>query len=93
MNYQGLRQKVRDFNRTYPVGTPVIVTVGLGSIENRRRVRTVTRSQATLIGFRVPAVKLRGIAGMFGLSRITPIGPSVDMAGVVDLQELLAHAS
>jgi hypothetical protein len=69
--------KCDDFNAKYPLGTSVDLL-----LDNRDVLRTVTRSGAQVLEGHSAVIWLRGVAGCYLLSRVTPVELT---AGKVDV--------
>jgi len=63
-----LQRQVDDWNRQYPIGTPVRVTKDDGKVTV-----TKTRSAAWAMGGHTAVVMVDGIAGGYLLSRCVPV--------------------
>lgn len=62
-----LIEKIKDWNRKYPIGTDVVFTPHLGSAFH-----TTTRSAAQLLNARIPVIFLEGVSNCVALERVTP---------------------
>lgn len=70
------QQQADEFNRRYPVGTPVMAYPLTRPGENPhffKQLNTVTRTPAWILGHGAPVVSVTGYAGGIALTHVDPI--------------------